>query len=51
MKECLDPIRVSCWFNMATNIAIEKLQVHAPLILDDHIMENHTCNHDVIEGS
>jgi hypothetical protein len=42
MKECLDPIRISCWLNMATNIVIEKLQAHAPLILDDHIMENHT---------
>jgi hypothetical protein len=50
LKKCLDSIGVSCWFNMTPNIVIEKLQVHIPLILDDHIMKNHTCRHYLIEG-
>jgi hypothetical protein len=45
LKKYLEPIDVSCWFNKAPNIVIENLQVHVPLILDDHVMENHTCSH------
>jgi hypothetical protein len=51
LKECLDSIGISCWFNTTTNIVIEKLQIHIPLILDDHVVENHTCIHDITEGS
>jgi hypothetical protein len=40
LKKCLDSIGVSCWFNTATNIVIEKLQVHVPLILDDHVVQS-----------
>jgi hypothetical protein len=49
LKKCLDPVRISCWFDTTINIIIEELQVQVPIILDDHVVENHSC-HDVVEG-
>ena len=32
LKECLYAVKVSSWLHTATNIVIEELQVHVPLI-------------------
>ena len=50
LKKCLDCIQVSCWLAPGTNIIKEERQVQTPLILDDHIVKNHTIGHDVFEG-
>jgi hypothetical protein len=38
------------WLHSDTNIVKEELQVQVHLILDDHIVKNHTSGYDVIEG-
>ena len=50
LNKCLDAVGISCWFHTATNIVIEQLQVQVPLILDDHVVENHTSFHDAVES-
>jgi hypothetical protein len=51
LKECLYAARVSSWLHMATDVVVEKLQFHVPLIFDDHVVKNHTTRHDVVQGS
>lgn len=51
LNQCLYAVKVSSWLHMATNIVLEELQVHVPLIFDDHVVKNHTTCHDVLQGS
>ena len=50
LKKCFDTIWISSWLHTATNIVKEELEVHAPFILNDHVVENHTTCHDVVES-
>jgi hypothetical protein len=45
----MDAIGVPLGSHSATNIVKEEFQTQIPLILDDHIMKNHTISHDVNE--
>jgi hypothetical protein len=51
VKKCLDFIRISRWLHTSTNIIKEELQTEVLLILNNHIVKNHTSSHDVIEGT
>jgi hypothetical protein len=50
LKESLDLDRVLSWLNTSADIVILKVQVKAPLILDDHILEDDTNSHVVAKG-
>jgi hypothetical protein len=41
----MDAIGVPLGFHSATNIIKEEFQVQIPLILDDHVVKNHTSSH------
>ena len=51
LKKSSNAVRVSSWFDKATHIVVEELQVHASLILDNNIVKNNTSCHDVFQGS
>ena len=50
LKKCSNAVRVSSWFDMATHIVVEELQIHASLIFENHIVKNNTACHDVFQG-
>jgi hypothetical protein len=35
---------------MTSNIVVEEIQVQIFFVLDNHIVENHTSGHDLVEG-
>jgi hypothetical protein len=49
-KECLGFIWISCWLHTGANIIKEELQVQVFLILNNHIVKDHTSGHDVMGG-
>jgi hypothetical protein len=49
-KICLNFIRISWWLHTGTNIIKEELQVQVHIILNNHVVKNHTSGHDVMEG-
>src|SRR5215216_2415808 len=50
LKKCSNAVRVSSWFDTATHIVVEELQVHASLIFENHIMKDNTACHDIFQG-
>ena len=50
LKKCSNSVRVYNWFDTATHIVIEELQVHASLIFENHIMKDNTTCHHVFQG-
>jgi hypothetical protein len=48
-KKCLDEIGVPLGPHSATNIVKKEFQAQIPLILDDHVVKNHTSSHGVNE--
>jgi hypothetical protein len=47
LKKSLDAIGVPIRPHLATNIVKEELQAQIPLILDNHVLKDHTNWHDV----
>jgi hypothetical protein len=50
-KKCLDFIKIFLWLHTGTNIIEEEIQVQVLLILNNHVVKNHTSGHDVMEGT
>src|SRR3989337_2129216 len=50
LKKSSNAVRVSSWFDTATHIVVEELQVHASLIFENHIVKNNTACHDIFQG-
>jgi hypothetical protein len=50
LKKSLAMIGVPIWPHSATNVVKEEFQAQIPLILDDHIVKDHTSCHDVNEN-
>ena len=50
LKECSNAIWVPRWLHTDTDIVVVELEVQVPLILDDHVVKNHTTCHYVVEG-
>jgi hypothetical protein len=50
-KKCLNFIRISRWLHTGTNIIKEEFQIQVLLILNNHVVKNHTSSHDVMDGT
>ena len=51
LKKSSNAVWVSSWFDTATHIVVEELQVHVSLIFENHIVKDNTTCHDVFQGS